>query len=278
MWGFTECRTVSHLLWNYSANRLPADERELVERHLTTCDACRAEADAYRQAVDGLASMRRESIPQSRRGWRELQTRLSEPQVRAAASRAWWSMPPLAWGSFVAVLGAVAFMYFSKTLDTRMSIEPSAPTNAGGAADQSAGNTAPDAHDPFNLDDTYIDTSPDPVAGPHASVGRRVRRAQVTASNINSSQHAYRHSVRLADARLSPGRSLAGSVHGPRVAASQLDPRHLDGAGAVPSNEARDYVLAPVSTTSDSETGADYVMGSVMMNSRSVETEEARGL
>src|SRR5689334_9147889 len=108
MWGFTECRSVSDQLWNYTAHRLSEDEVERVERHLSSCGACRAEAEAYRQTVDALAAVRRHPIPESRRGWHELQARLSTPDRRSVASRT-FGWPSLAWAT-TAVAAAVLFV------------------------------------------------------------------------------------------------------------------------------------------------------------------------
>jgi hypothetical protein len=272
MWGFSECRAVSHLLWNYSADRLSADERALVERHVSICDACRAEADAYRQTVDALASMRRDGIPQSRRGWRELQTRLSEPQVRAATSRSRWGLP-LAWSSFIAVAGALAVLFFSnQPVNNSASLDPG--NSSGGRIESSDPGTIASAEtqDPLDLDEAFVDTSPDPAISSQLAIGHRVRRGS------RASQRSLRRPIQYADARLPSHQTYSDGIHSGRRTVSRSDTRHLDGAGSSASSEAREYVLAPVSATSDSESGANYVMGSVMMNARTADTEEARGL
>ena len=102
MWGFSECQRVSDLLWNYAAHSLSATDAERVERHLSSCDSCREEVEQHRHAVDGLASIRRLPIPDSRRGWHELQSRLSEPAALPAPASFRWRTPPLALGSAVA--------------------------------------------------------------------------------------------------------------------------------------------------------------------------------
>ena len=84
------------MLWNYTAHKLSEANIERVERHLTSCGACRAEADAYRQTVDALAVMRQNPVPDSRRGWHELRATLSAPDRRPASPR-FWSLPTLTW-------------------------------------------------------------------------------------------------------------------------------------------------------------------------------------
>src|SRR5579862_673658 len=106
MLGFSDCRAISEMLWNYTAHKLSEADIERVERHLTSCGACRAEADAYRQTVDALAVMRQNPVPDSRRGWQELRATLSTPDRRPASPR-FWSLPTLTWG-FAAVSAAVA--------------------------------------------------------------------------------------------------------------------------------------------------------------------------
>jgi putative zinc finger protein len=49
-----DCTTISPLLPEYAAGSLDGRERALVEAHLATCAACRAEADAYVDIVDDL--------------------------------------------------------------------------------------------------------------------------------------------------------------------------------------------------------------------------------
>lgn len=276
MWGYTECKAVSHLLWNYSANRLSADEQALVERHLTTCDTCRAEADAYRQTVDALASMRRDGIPQSRRGWRELQTRLTEPQPRAASGGR-WNLPTLGWGVLTAAAGVLAVMFFS---NQPISNSPTAGQSSRDVARLSQPSTADsaDTQDALPFDDSFLDTYPDASTPSRSAGGHKIRRGPPVVVNSSGLRRIPRRPMRLADARTILRHTYSDGIHGARRASARIDSRHLDGAGSSAGSEAREYVLSPVSATSDSEYGADYVMGGVMMNGRATETEEARGL
>src|SRR4051794_5507141 len=102
MWGFSDCRAVSDLLWNYTAHRLGEDDVERVERHLAACDLCRAEVQSYRQTVEALTAMRSGPVLESRRGWHELQTRLSAPSRRPLLALPRWGLPVATWGSALA--------------------------------------------------------------------------------------------------------------------------------------------------------------------------------
>src|ERR1051325_715359 len=109
MWGKQECNTVSMLLWDYAANRLYGDEAEMVEAHLQSCAACRAQADEYRQTISLVTAYRQKGVPQSRSSWHDLRHQL-EVQERRLTPR--WSLRlnSLAWAgaTFAAVLLLVA--------------------------------------------------------------------------------------------------------------------------------------------------------------------------
>jgi anti-sigma factor RsiW len=70
------CRRVRHALWDFVAERLSEGSLEMVERHISTCAACRRETEAIRRAQALLANYRQESIPAPRSDWYALRTRL----------------------------------------------------------------------------------------------------------------------------------------------------------------------------------------------------------
>jgi anti-sigma factor RsiW len=70
------CRRVRKALWDYAAERLSEGSLEMVERHMTTCAACRREAKAMRQAQGLIAAYRQESLPTPRSDWQALRARL----------------------------------------------------------------------------------------------------------------------------------------------------------------------------------------------------------
>jgi hypothetical protein len=279
MWRNTDCRTVSELLWNYMAHRLSEQEIERVERHLALCGSCRAEAAAYRQTVDVLSSARRSPLPESRRGWRELQTRLSEyPGGQPSATRSRWRIPPLVWGTAAAaaVLCVAVWTHPFETRNNGMSDgdSPGASASIGNVA-----QSAPDNTDTWEMDDSYAwpDATADSRHGRHGSFKNGI--AVPTPGGL---RHPSRPSIRwtrTADMR----NGVRQMVMGPRTRRGPIpDYAHMDGRHAANSGDSTDYVLTPVSATSDSDSAADYVMGSIVMPGRSggagsEDTVEVRG-
>lgn len=274
MWGTTECGAVSSLLWNYTAHRLSEGEIERVERHLAHCGACRAEADSYRATVDALASIRRTPVPESRRGWHELYARLSAPEQPRAASRNRPIFPVFAWGSAVCAAGALCFLFFSRPATVPSSGVRNSPALAelgrGAMPERTASAVSPysdvasrgqltnaEIADALAAADSGDNSAPSQsVSHPHI---RRVLRRPVQLADARPAVHSY---------------AVAGKI---KRRSRPTSDAHLDGRGASGAGDQSDYVLTPVSATSESDAGAEYVMGSVMMTARSSDTEVASG-
>src|SRR5436305_737628 len=161
MWGYTDCRAVSEMLWNYTAHRLSEEDIERVERHLINCGPCRAEAEAYRQTVDALASMRRHPIPDSQRGWHELRARLSSPERSSTPPFQFWSFPSLAWGGAIAAAALAIILvspfgnYGSKSGDDngvhQLTLTPAPVTQDRSDVARSDGDSGDSGIDPEDL-------------------------------------------------------------------------------------------------------------------------------
>jgi hypothetical protein len=174
------------------------------------------------------------------------------------------------------VAGALTIIFLSnQSIERRV---PTAPAVASSGADQTQPTQVADSQDPLLLDEEYVDTSPDPVPAARPTARSRVHRGTVAVSAGMRSQRGIRRSIQIAEGGPSPRHALNEGARSTHRSLARLDTRHLDGAGTSGNTDARDYVLAPVSASSDSDSGADYVMGSVMMNARTAEIEEARGL
>lgn len=78
-----ECGTIRELLPDYGTARLDSGSVSLVERHLTTCEECRAEADLVR-----LLHASRAAVPSGLAG-RITRRALSERRV---LHRPWWGI------------------------------------------------------------------------------------------------------------------------------------------------------------------------------------------
>ncbi len=274
MWGYTDCRAVSEMLWNYTAHRLSEQDVERVEKHIADCGACRAEAEAYRQTVDALASMRRTPIPDSRRGWHELRARLSTPERRPIAPPL-WRTPMFAWGA--TALAAALFVTFVNPLGNRIL----APSGGGNEAPQSRGRDTgtqaaltPDAQDETNgdaaIDPETLYAYADEVSGTNAPNG-------ASASSIRPLRRPLHHPTQLAEGGPSGGhRRFAGSPGRARLGRA-LDYAHMDGKSAANGRDNSDYVLTPISAEAEPDSATDYVMGSVLTTGRSSDAEVARG-
>jgi anti-sigma factor RsiW len=57
------CAEVVRLLLEYLEERLPADRREALERHLKACPRCEAQLRTYRSTVSLLHTLRDEDLP-----------------------------------------------------------------------------------------------------------------------------------------------------------------------------------------------------------------------
>ncbi len=127
MLGFqwAQCRRARPVLWDYASERLSEGPMELVEQHLQSCHACRAEVVTLQRAQQFLSACRAEEEPAPRSDWNALRQRIVEENVTplrqaafASASiasgqdmaqrglRASWQMPLITFtaGGFATVL------------------------------------------------------------------------------------------------------------------------------------------------------------------------------
>lgn len=276
MWGYTDCRAVSELLWNYTAHRLSEPDIERVELHLANCGPCRAEAEAYRQTVDALASMRQHPIPDSQRGWHELRARLSTPQRRTVSAPLLWKSPLFAWG-MAAAAGGLVFIFLSPAGNTVRT--PGADGKGGlklpvGATGARTARTvaAPEVEASNN---SGIDA--DILAALADKSNNQPRPAGTSIARFRSLRHTAFHPARLALGGPSTRHRQLAGIPARTRSARTLDYAHMDGRPTANTRDNSDYVLTPVSVASESDSATDYVMGSVVMSGRSTDTEVARG-
>lgn len=272
MWGFTDCRHVSEMLWNYTAHRLSEQEVERVERHLTGCGACRAEAEAYRRTVDALSDLRKGPVPDSRRGWRELEARLVSSENSRMSSRSPWT-PALTWGAVAAA--ALVLVVMGRPFGSA----PARTDDPGRIADTVPAASAPAtvAHDDVNSDPYEAFGGDDATESP---VDAAVRpKARVLHSGEPAARRRRWHpSTRIAAADAGTHRVPGSVTHVTKHSQVALNDRHAGNHESEQNAEnTTDYVLTPVSTTSDGDSGTEYVMGSVIMSTRSGDMEVANG-
>jgi hypothetical protein len=68
------CHIAVGKLLDFAADRLPADERASLERHLAACPSCRLQAADYRRLVALMAEAGQAPLPPSRADWQMLAT------------------------------------------------------------------------------------------------------------------------------------------------------------------------------------------------------------
>ncbi len=64
-WGKSQCRKVRGMLSEYIDNRLDAEKKTLVERHLQTCEACSKELESLQMTVQLLHRVPEVPVPRS---------------------------------------------------------------------------------------------------------------------------------------------------------------------------------------------------------------------
>jgi anti-sigma factor RsiW len=275
MWGFTECRSVSDQLWNYTAHRLSEDEVERVERHLNACGACRTEAEAYRQTVDALTAIRRQPIPESQRGWHELQARLTAPDRRSAASRS-MGWPSLTWVT-AAVAAALLFVFLFHPGAKEPLASPPGDRVASGAQTPGQREVASTQPGPSETTAPAAASGSQPIAKVHPAP-TRFRHSSEEVAVLPPTRSTHR-SIRWSSvaAASTAGRPRLVATRSPlRRGAPKISARQDDGAASA-NVEGSGYVLTPVAATSESDMSTQYVMGSVVMSSRSADPEVASG-
>ena len=57
------CEAVKEMLWAYLEKETTAEEAEMIEAHLATCEACRAELNVQKEIMDSLQSIPDEELP-----------------------------------------------------------------------------------------------------------------------------------------------------------------------------------------------------------------------
>ena len=57
------CETIKEMLWAYLEKETTAEEAEMIEAHLATCEACRAELEVQKEIMDSLQSIPDEELP-----------------------------------------------------------------------------------------------------------------------------------------------------------------------------------------------------------------------
>ena len=76
----TTCTAVAPLMDDYLDEKLPPEQRSMVERHLADCSACRAEVEILRSILANARALPRSVLPE-RDLWAGIASHLSNPPV-----------------------------------------------------------------------------------------------------------------------------------------------------------------------------------------------------
>jgi hypothetical protein len=270
MWFKSECNRISDQLWEYTSQRLSASETTRIESHLQQCARCQAEADAYRQTIGMLGAARQMPVPASQTTWRDLRPSLA-PERRLALRTA-DLLPRLTLGGAGAALAATLLVVFLNNGHQTPVINRTTPGTSGQrpvAVSGTATTPTTDETAQNNTEASDTETTDPNVAASHSVSGSFLAVApsmlsmpspaeKTTAPAPNglriASPHrrSYVHSPRL----------LAGNGHSRPAANSEEADAQLDGGNVAPRAQ-QNYVLNPVSASSDDETARHYVLSSI---------------
>jgi hypothetical protein len=248
-----ECRRASRQLWDYVAGRLPDDEGDQVEKHLSCCPACAQQAEQWRKTVQLMKCYREQPVPPSDRTWVELRGRLEAEKRRGAAS-----MPP---GkiSFSALGGAAFLSALSLALIVYVGRTPGSDEWTGGLYLNKVVGA------PVRLATKKATTGihvsmPAPKVG---ETGNLVSRNSVPEkeSPMVSSRPAKRPSLFQPPQQYASGRAVIRP--GRRRPISPMEVILADGDRAASGASRRDFVLGAAANASDRQPAREYVIGSI---------------
>jgi hypothetical protein len=259
MWFKSECNRTSERLWEYVSQRLSTTETAQVEGHLQQCSRCQAEAEAYRQTIGLLGAARSMPVPASQTTWRDLRPGLT-PERRPALRSA-DLLPRLTLGGAGAALAATLLVVFlgsghrpanyvgptqgSPGRHETASSDRSKPLVASGAVSDSG-------------EQEVADAAPDSIFSSlfHSALLATTNTATTALKpSISNPRPPHRSYGRVA--HLASGRGHSKSVSTSEEADAQLD------GGNVSPRAQQNYVLNPVSASSDDDTVRHYVISSI---------------
>ncbi len=261
MWFKSECSQISEQLWEYVSQRLSGAETTRVETHLQQCARCQTEAEAYRQTVGMLGAARQLPIPASQTTWRDLRPSLDP--VRRPVLRSTDFLPRLTLAAAGTALGATLLVVFF----------------SGGRSALHPGNTVVRAHEPLATavpqtaprSTEVAQNSSEAVEAPHGASGFAFGSFFNPAPSVLQTQNSAElsHATPLPRApvvrrhngsRSAQVASNNGHLHA--VANSEDAEAQLDGGNVSPRAQ-HNYVLNPVSASSEDDTTRHYVISSI---------------
>lgn len=265
MWNHSDCQAMRDLFWNYVNGRVPEEVVEQIERHVSECAPCRKELELVRVTCEGISELRRSPAPASLRGWQEVQARLNAAPVRTKR----WALPALlpgyAWSlTAAAALGAFWFLMRPSVPNLSDRSDRLAITNEQRQIASRGSNAHTDstaaANEMSDADLDVIETERQMTVSDAVETSatplRTGRRAQVP-SLRTSSERTY------ASAGVFRRTRYGSKPRGDRR--TSVDYGTVDGGRSGGAGDSGNYVLNSVVVNPETENGADYVMGSVVL-------------
>lgn len=275
MWFKSECNKISDRLWDYTAQRLSASETTQVETHLQQCAKCQAEAEAYRQTLGLLGAARSMPVPASQTTWRDLRPQLTPAPKPITRSADWLPRLTLA-GAGTAMAATLLVVFLSSGRHPggiANSVNPpqhgSQPDVTAPDPDASSGDGTTIAENNAEPSDngggTYDPTKFFSGAAALTWGGGSHRNAPVPSPaprEVTPSHRLRPHATHLAG---NSGHTKKATLPTPQPTAQVA---RLDGSNVTPRAQ-QNYVLKPVSASSDDETTRHYVISSIPVSNGS---------
>lgn len=110
MFFTSDCSQVRKLLWELASGTVTGSVYEHAEAHLARCEACRSELDSYQNTISLMTGYKRDAVPVSRLGWRDIERRVASQE---SGARGWTKplMMRLAMGGGSLALATVFVMF-----------------------------------------------------------------------------------------------------------------------------------------------------------------------
>jgi anti-sigma factor RsiW len=261
MWFKSECNRTSERLWDYVSQRLTTTETAQVEGHLQHCSQCQAEAEAYRQTIGMLGAARSMPVPASQTSWRDLRPGLTPERRPALRSADLLPRLTLA-GAGTALAATLLVVFLSGGHHSGLSVAPS-PVSSGQQRIVSSERSTPPVAVPGSGDQEVPDAAApgsilDSFSGAPALLATTTSPAPTKQPSVSPFRLPAPHHRNYPRFARSGGRR---GYNSPSVASAETDAQ-LDGGNVSPRAQ-QNYVLNPVSASSDDDTVRHYVISSI---------------
>jgi hypothetical protein len=253
MFFTSDCRQVRNLLWDLASGALTGSDCEHAEAHLARCAACRSEYESYRKTISLMSEYKRDAVPASRLGWRDVERRVAS---QGSGARSWAKRPV-----FQIAMGggslALATLFVMSVMQANMNpVVVNSPVQIAKVSPNDSVSAPGPVDFPVMAGMPALMEMPrvnDPSVTPIRSASPRAERALKRVSRIV--------------------RNNRTSSSEPQVVSNDASAVNVDGGSPVPRLSPQ-YVLASASSGNDDDQNRHYVMD-VVSTSRSSGSDSA---